>query len=318
MEERKCLYCYQLLNSNESGDFHNLCSKAFFGVESPPLLEYTIQEMSELAKQVVERSIAVPGVQPKISLSVVSNAIDKEKNDRLTIVGALDGNFILKPPTEQYPELPANEAVTMSIAKAFGIEVVPFSLIRLKSGELAYVTKRIDRTKDGDKFHMLDMFQITEAFDKYKSSMEKVGKAVLQYSGNTLLDAMSLFELTVFSFITGNNDMHLKNFSMINYESDQWVLAPAYDLLNVAIANPEDNEELALTLDGKKRKLKLDYFVRWGQQMGLNKKQIEGVFTSILDKRKIALHWINNSFLSEKMKEDYIVLMKERLSRFSK
>lgn len=274
--------------------------------------------MAELAAQLVKRSIAVPGVQPKISLSTRSNGRNKEKNDRLTVVGALDGNYILKPPTGNFPELAANEAVTMRIAEAFGIRVVPSSLIRLKSGELAYITKRIDRTSNGEKIHMLDMFQITEAFDKYKSSMERVGKAVLQYSSNTLLDAMSLFELTVFSFITGNNDMHLKNFSMINYEGNQWVLAPAYDLLNVAIAYPEDKEELALTLEAKKRKLKVDYFIRWGQQMGLNNKQIEGVFASFLKKRHDAEKWIQHSFLSEQMQAAYFELMDERLSGISK
>lgn len=313
----KCLYCYGPLTDNEQIEFHATCSRAFFGTDVPPVLDYDNTEMAELAAQLVKRSIVVPGVQPKISLGTISNGRNKEKNDRLTVVGALDGNYILKPPTGNFSELPANEAVTMRIAEAFGIRVVPSSLIRLKSGELAYITKRIDRTNNGEKIHMLDMFQITEAFDKYKSSMERVGKAVLQYSANTLLDAMSLFELTVFSFITGNNDMHLKNFSMINYEGNQWVLAPAYDLLNVVIANPEDKEELALTLEAKKRKLKVDYFVRWGQQMGLNKKQIDGVFDSFYFKKKVSETWIKNSFLSEKMRTNYIELIDEKMSRIS-
>lgn len=315
MSKRKCLYCYGPLDMDDPADFHKACSKIFFGTESPPVLAYTANEMSELAKQVVERSIAVPGVQPKISLSTISNALNKDKNDRLTVVGALDGNFILKPPSENFPELPANEAVTMRIAEAFGIRVVPSSLIRLKSGELAYITKRIDRTSSGDKIHMLDMFQITEAFDKYKSSMERVGKAVKQYSSNTLFDAVSLFELTVFSFLTGNNDMHLKNFSLINYVNDQWVLSPAYDLLNVVIANPTDKEELALTLEGKKKKIKIDHFIRWAQQMGLNKKQIDGVFITFLKKRAEAEKWVKNSFLPKEMQAAFIDLMEERFLR---
>ena len=314
---RKCLYCYRALSDDEQTEFHTACSRAFFGTDIPPVLDYDNTEMAELAVQLVKRSIAVPGVQPKISLSTISNGRNKEKNDRLTVVGALDGNYILKPPTGSFPELQANEAVTMRIAEAFGIRVVPSSLIRLKSGELAYISKRIDRTGNGEKIHMLDMFQITEAFDKYKSSMERVGKAVLQYSGNTLFDAMSLFELALFSFITGNNDMHLKNFSMINYVSNQWVLAPAYDLLNVAIANPEDKEEMALTLDAKKRKLKIDYFIRWGQQMGLNNKQIDGVLSSFLNNKREAEKWIQHSFLSEKMQAAYIASLNERFERFN-
>ena len=107
----------------------------------------------------------------------------------------------------------------------------------IASGELSYITKRIDRTEAGEKIHMIDMFQITEAFDKYKSSMEKIGAALNDYSTNTLLDKVFYFELTLFSFLTGNNDMHLKNFSMIEKPSG-WVLAPAYDLLNASILNP--------------------------------------------------------------------------------
>lgn len=316
MNRMNCLYCYEPLADGEQ-DFHPACSKAFFGTEMPPKLEFTFQEMAELARQVVERSVAVPGVQPKISLSIVNKAIDKDNAGRLTIVGALEGNFILKPPTVNFPQLPENESVTMRIAEAFGMRVVPSSLIRLKSGELAYITRRIDRRANGEKIHMLDMFQVIEAFDKYKSSMERVGKAVNAHSSNTFYDLVNLFELTLFSFLTGNNDMHLKNFSLINYESDRWVLAPAYDLLNVAIANPADKEELALTLEGKKKKLKIDHFIRWGQQMGLNKKQIDGVFSSFVSKKKEAKDWIRKSFLSEKMQADYIDLMGERLSRVS-
>jgi serine/threonine-protein kinase HipA len=175
-----------------------------------------------------------------------------EDNGRLTVVGAPGGNYIFNPPSERFIEMPQNEHFTMRIAEAVGIKTVPSSLIRLASGELSYITKRIDRTASGEKIHMLDMFQITEAFDKYRSSMEKIGKALDKYSRNTLLDKLYLFEITLFCFLTGNNDIHLKNFSMINNRED-WMLSPAYDLLNVSIINPDDEEELALTLEGKRK-----------------------------------------------------------------
>ena len=252
---KKCLYCYQSLEKSHEDDFHEHCSLEFFGTKKSPLLEYSLNQMAELAKNVVERSIAVPGVQPKLSLSLVKGAMQNGHSGRLTVVGALGGNYIFKPPSEHFPEMPQNEHVTMRIAEAFGIRTVQSSLIRLQSGELSYITKRIDRTVTGEKIHMIDMFQITEAFDKYKSSMEKVGKAIDSYSNNTLLDKIFYFELTLFSFLTGNNDMHLKNFSMMESPSG-WILSPAYDLLNVTILNPEDTEELALTLAGKRKKLK--------------------------------------------------------------
>ncbi|WP_320168191.1 HipA domain-containing protein [Mangrovibacterium marinum] len=268
--------------------------------------------MDELAKSVVERSVTVPGVQPKLSLTLVKAA--KEKADtRLTVVGALGGQYIFKPPSDRFPEMPENEHVTMRIAEACGIRVVPSSLIRLASGELGYLTKRIDRTDSGEKIHLLDMFQITEAFDKYKGSMEKVGKALDTYSANTMLDKIFFFEMALFSFLTGNNDMHLKNFSMIEQASG-WGLAPAYDLLNVAIVLPEDDEELALTLCGKKKKLKREHFEQLGEGMGLTSKQIEGSFKRMVKNRAQVADWIERSFLSEEMKQKYLHLMNVRFT----
>lgn len=96
--------------------------------------------MAELAKNVVKRSVAVPGVQPKLSLSIVNDALHDESKGRLTVVGALGGNYIFKPPSDHFSEMPENEHLTMRIAEAFGINVVKSSLIRLQSGELSYIT----------------------------------------------------------------------------------------------------------------------------------------------------------------------------------
>lgn len=307
----KCLYCYKELRGET--DFHDRCGSEFFGTKEVPKLPYTLDMMSELAKNIVKRSVAVPGVQAKLSLSLV-DAAKKDANGRLTVVGALGGNFILKPPTKDFPEMPQNEHLTMRIAEAFGILVVPSTLIRLKSGELGYLTKRIDRREDGSKIHMLDMFQITEAFDKYKSSMEKVGKAIGDYSSNTLLDKLFFYELTLFSFLFGNNDMHLKNFSMIATEMG-WLLAPAYDLLNVSILNPADAEELALTLEGKKSKLNRIHFEDFGKGLGLTTLQVKRVFERFLKNKPSALAFIDKSFLSEVQKGDYKDLLDSRYKR---
>ena len=311
MKNKKCLYCYTSLEPNSIGDFHEKCSFEFFGTKIPPVFEHSLSQMATLAKNVIERSVAVPGVQPKLSLSLINETIQDGNKGRLTVVGALGGNYIFKPPSEKYPEIPENEHLTMRIAAAYGINTVPSSLICLQSGELAYITKRIDRTSTGEKIHLLDMFQITEAFDKYKSSMEKIGKAINDYSSNTLLDKLYFLEIAVFSFLTGNNDMHLKNFSMIN-NGDKWTLAPAYDLLNVAIINPEDTEELALTLEGKKKKLKWENFERLGNLLDLNEKQIKGVAKRFKKNKAVALKWIDISFLSSAYKEKYKTLLEER------
>lgn len=309
----RCLYCYQPLKGTDE-DFHERCSLQFFGQKKAPVLPYALSEMAELAKNVVERSIAVPGVQPKLSLSLVNEVLEDGPAGRLTVVGALGGNYIFKPPSDTYPEMPQNEHLTMRMAEAFGIRTVPSSLIRLASGELSYITKRIDRTESGQKIHMLDMYQILEAFDKYKSSLEKIGKALGDYSSNTLLDKLNFFELNLFCFTTGNNDMHLKNFSMIRSGND-WVLSPAYDLLNVMIVNPDDSEDTALTLEGKKKKLKREHFERLGTGLGLNDRQINGAFKRLEENKSKAIEWINSSFLSAKLKEAYKNVMDGKYSR---
>ena len=311
--ENKCLYCYETLENN--ADFHEKCCLKFFGSIKPPKFPYSIEQMDELAKNVVERSVAVPGVQPKLSMSLV---IETKGNadTRLTVIGALGGQYILKPPSDKFKEMPENEHLTMRIAEAFGVRVVPSSLIRLSSGELSYITKRVDRTETGEKIHMLDMFQITEAFDKYKSSMEKVGKALHHYSNNTLLDKILFLELAVFCFLSGNNDMHLKNFSMIE-SSSGWALAPAYDLLNIAIILPEDTDELALTIDGKKKKLKRLHFEQLGKGLELTDRQIHAVFKRMIINKPKAISWIDKSFLSDEMKKAYKSIIELRYEQLS-
>lgn len=310
---KKCLYCYKELD--REGDFHSSCSIRFFGSSEPPILDYTMSEMAELAKEVVESSVTVPGVQPKLSLGFIKNILQEGNKGRLTVIGALGGNCILKPQNEIFPQMPENEHLTMRIAEFCGISVVPSTLIRLKSGELSYLTKRIDRTETGEKIHMLDMFQILEAFDKYKNSVEKVGKAVAEHSSNTLLDLLRLFEVVLFCYITGNNDMHLKNFSLL-LSNQNWTLAPAYDLLNVSLHISEDTEETALTIGGKKRKLTKSDFVNLGLSFQLTEKQIFNTFERFIKVEKKLKKEIKSSFLSLENQMKYIELLETRLNLF--
>ncbi|MGI6572178.1 MAG: HipA domain-containing protein [Fermentimonas sp.] len=310
---KRCLYCYKELDAE--GDFHPSCSTHFFGIPKPPTLDYTMSEMLELAKEVVENSVTVPGVQPKLSLGFIKDVLQDGNKGRLTVVGALGGNYILKPQNETFPQMPENEHLTMRMAELCGIFVVPSTLIRLRSGELSYLIKRIDRTETGEKNHMLDMFQILEAFDKYRGSVEKVGKAVAEYSSNTLLDLLRLFEVVLFSYITGNNDMHLKNFSLILFNQD-WTLAPAYDLLNVNLHIPEDTEEMALTIGGKKRRLIKSDFINLGLSLQLTEKQIMNTFKRLIKAERKMKQEIKSSFLSPENQMKYIELLENRLIMF--
>ena len=311
--QEKCLYCYQENNSGIK-DFHPACSKKIFGIEKAPVINYTYSEMSKLAEKVINQSVTVPGVQAKLSLH-----LDRKggKPSKLTLVG-LWGDYILKPPTANYEHLPENEDLTMHLAEIFKLKVVPHTLIRLKSLETAYLTRRVDRNKKG-KLHMEDFCQLSERLteDKYKGSMEQVGKLILKYSSNPLLDALTFFEVTVFSFLTGNADMHLKNFSLLDYQTGLTGLSPAYDLLSTRLVIPEkdDNEEMALTLNGKKRNFKLKDFLKFGDNLKLTEKQIQNSLNKFSKQVNKALSFVDFSFLPADLKEKYKELLTKRAER---
>ena len=306
----RCLFCYKELGKDEK-DFHPQCAKKFFGLQEAPLLDYRHEELDKLAEQVIRSQTSLTGVQPKLSLNLNKH----EGTSRLTIVG-LWGNYIFKPQTEDYIQLPENEDLTMHLAEAAKISVVPHSLIRMADGELGYITKRIDRTKNGEKVDMEDMCQLTlhPTEYKYKGSHEQIAKAIMQYCDMPKLELANYMQLLLFCFVTGNNDMHLKNFSIYR-PKNIYQLAPAYDLLNIAIANPIDKEELALTLSGRKSKLQLKDFLKAGEAMGLEEK----VITHLIGNMQKALpKWkmlIQSSFLTEEMKVKYEQLVTSRLER---
>lgn len=306
----RCLFCYKELGKDEK-DFHPQCAKKFFGLQEAPLLDYRHEELDKLAEQVIRSQTSLTGVQPKLSLNLNKH----DGTSRLTIVG-LWGDYIFKPQTEDYIQLPENEDLTMHLAEAAKISVVPHSLIRMADGELGYITKRIDRTKNGEKVDMEDMCQLTlhPTEYKYKGSHEQIAKAIMQYCDMPKLELANYMQLLLFCFVTGNNDMHLKNFSIYR-PKNIYQLAPAYDLLNIAIANPIDKEELALTLSGRKSKLQLKDFLKAGEAMGLEEKVIMhliGNMQKALPKWKML---IQSSFLTEEMKVKYEQLVTSRLER---
>lgn len=309
----KCLYCYNEIE--ERKDFHPKCAHAFFGTTQVPVLPYKLSDMERLAKEAVERSVTIPGVQPKLSMGFIREELNQHGTGRLTIMDALEGMYILKPQNEVYPEMPENEAVTMRLASLFKLSVVPSSLIRLQSGELCYLTKRVDRTEEGNKVHMIDFLQILELEDKYLGTMERLGKKIGTLSNMPGLDIVRFFELAVFNFVVGNNDMHLKNFSMVLTESG-WQLAPAYDLLNVKLILPKDKEDTALLLGGKKENLNAPYYTHFGENLGLNTKQIKAVYKRLLLWLPKANELIKKSFLSEATKVSYQYLIAERTAQF--
>ena len=299
----RCLYCYQELEEGQK-DFHPTCAKKFFGKVEAPVLPYSRANINELAKESVLSRIAVTGVQSKLSMDVDKGG--KDEPDRLTIVG-LWGKYILKPKSEEFPWLPEVEDLTMHLAEIAKIDVVPHSLIRFNDGELAYLTRRIDRDAHGMKYLMEDLCQISERStnDKYKSSYEKTAKLIKLHSSAPMLDLVNFWEVVVFSWLTGNSDMHLKNFSLISRTPGQYVLSQAYDLVNVHLVFPEDKEELALTLDGRKKRINKQNFMRAMASSGLSDKVTENIFHKFAAVANKWYNFIDISFLPDNLKEKY-------------
>lgn len=311
----RCLYCYKELKEGEN-DFHRACSKKIFGTYTVPELSYTRDDLTDLAKQVIRSQTTLTGVQAKLSLDI--NKGSRGEKERFTIVG-LWGRYILKPQTDLYEHLPEVEDLTMHLAEIAKIKVVPHSLIRFADGELCYITRRIDRTDKGDKLPMEDMCQLTERLTehKYKGSYEQISKAIQRFSSVPKLDLVNYWEQVVFSWITGNSDMHLKNFSLYSETMNKYVLTPAYDLLSTALVMPEDTEEMALTLNGKKRRIKRTDFVNSMQMSGLENKVIENIFNKFHKVKNKWFEFIDISFLPDVMKEDYKTIIEEKLKQLS-
>jgi serine/threonine-protein kinase HipA len=312
---KRCLYCYQPVD-NGVHDFHTTCSKKIFDQHIPPALLYSETDMEALAKQVIQSQTAVTGVQAKLSLHITDNETTQE-GKRFTIVG-LWGGYILKPPTALYPQLPEVEDLTMHLAQLAKIKTVPHSLIRLQSDNLAYLTKRVDRVKKG-KLAMEDMCQLTERLteDKYHGSYEQIAKVILKFSATPGLDVINFFEMVLFSFLTGNADMHLKNFSLIEQPGLGMILSPAYDMVNTALVNPADEDEMALTLNGRKKKIKMKDFVAAMNTLNVEEKQQQNILNKMIKAVPNWMKQIDNSFLTDEFKEQYKSIVNERLNRFS-
>lgn len=311
MKKEKCLGCYKLLDKELPGNYHTACSRKLFGTEIPPEVNFTLNDLEELAIQSLTKHLGLTGVQPKISTQ-----LKKKENDpthRLMIVD-WEGNFILKPPTKQFPQISVIEDLTMHMAKLCGLNVAKHGLIKLKSGDLAYVTRRFDRPKKGRKIAVEDFCQLSEILteNKYSSSIEKAGKIILKYATNSGLDVVNFYDLILFSYLTGNSDMHLKNFSLMRNDANEIALTPFYDLLATKLLIPEDKEETALTINGKKNKLKKDDFITLGKSLRVGDKVIEKSFERVLKHISKMKELIAKSFISNELQVEYSKLIDSR------
>lgn len=308
-----CLLCYKPIINSSEVDYHTACIKKVFGYKQMPLIEIDDKKLSDYAKKMVVSNTGITGVQPKLSLWLE----ESKKDIRFTIIDN-KSNYIIKPQSETYQSLPENEDLCMHLATIFGIKTATHGLIKLQSGNLAYITKRFDRVGD-TKLAVEDLCQLSETLTehKYRGSYEKVGKVIKNYSSQVGFDMLNYFSLLVFSFVTGNADMHLKNFSMLETgDGAIFSLSPAYDLVSTALVIENEDEQMSLTLNGRKNKLKKQDFDVLASNLALTEKQRDNCYLVFKNKMSDAIELIENSFLPIHQKEKLKTLMVSRIEMF--
>jgi serine/threonine-protein kinase HipA len=271
-------------------------------------LEYTAEEQRKEAYNRASK-MSIQGVQPKISARL------NIKEGKFEIVDK-GGKFILKPQHHLYPQMPENEDLTMRLAEEIGLEIPLHGLVWSKDDTLTYFIKRFDRKGQNDKVPVEDFAQLAglSRDTKYNYSMEKVVDVINRYCTFPSIENLKLFKLVIFNYLIGNEDMHLKNYSIIT-EDGKVKLSPCYDLVNSTIEYEKQDEEIALPLKGKKKQLTrnilVDYFGK--ERCELTAKSIEKVLETISSAVPKWRELINISFLSKAMKDKYLDLLDTRL-----
>jgi len=318
-----CLCCGRpLLDSSGkeelSSGWHDLCVKKFFGTGKLPDIDITEEALLKIAVESTIKGYTVPGVQKKLSLHLMTGS-----EPGLTLIDYPTG-FILKPQTAEYRALPEAEFLVMQMAEATGIKIVPFALVRMTANQdsFAYITKRIDRILPSNKNKQTQMLAMEDfcqldgrlTQDKYRGSYERCAKIITEHSMIPGLDLSELFLRIVFSYAIGNSDMHLKNFSLIETKPGckEYVLSAAYDMLPANVVIPEDTEQLALTLNGKKSNLNRNDFMVFAATCGIPAKSAEKMIHKIASMKSIYLSLCRSSYLPESMKKTLEKLIAER------
>lgn len=313
-----CLCCGKPLRETfQASGWHPACIRRFFGTKSLPEIELTDETLTMLAEKAVQKGHTVPGVQKKLSLHLSTDG-----TARLTMVDYPTG-YILKPQVAEFQALPEAENLVMQMASSAGLSVVPHALVCLKNG-YAYLTRRVDRIRgqDDNSMDMLAMedfcqldLRLTQ--DKYRGSYERCAKVIRRFSSRPGLDLSELFLRLLFCFLTGNSDMHLKNFSLIETmpESGVYVLSPAYDLLPVNVIMPEDQEEFALTMNGKKTNLRRNDFLTFAETCEIPRKAAETMVQKMIDNVPGWLSICKSSLLPEDLKTSLTELIQNRTKR---
>lgn len=284
------------------------------------LLSPKLQSLADLPFSAEEQRIEAESRALKLSIQGVQPKLSAKLNIKKGCFDIVDqnGRYILKPQIERYKEVPENEDLTMRLAKISGIEVPLHGLLYSRDGSLTYFIRRFDRKGQNSKIHVEDFAQLSgkDRETKYNSSMENIATVIDQLCTFPAIEKLDLFRRTLFSFLVGNEDMHLKNFSLIKNGS-KVSLAPAYDFLNTTVILATPSEEFALPLKGKKKNLTRNDFLQYFALERL--KLSEQARNRVLDTfREVFPLWkslVEQSFLTSPKKKQYWTLVESRIER---
>jgi len=298
-----CLICLQPV-SEKPATYHSRCVKRLFGTSRPPVIQIELARLHTAALAMVGHT-SLSGIQRKISLELSS------ERDTLQIAMAA-ARFMLKPQTPTYPALPENEFVTTRLANLVGIATAVGGLVPLRDGSLAYIAQRFDRLPDGRKLRQEDFCQMASKSpkDKYEGTAELCVRLVRQHATEPGIEVLKLFRLLVFSWWTGNGDMHLKNFSLTADLQGRHQLSPAYDLACTRLVLP--NDTLALPVQGRRDDLTRSHWCDLGAYCRLPQRAYERVLDQLAQSCDVACALVNASPLPPAMRGEYTELLRSR------
>jgi serine/threonine-protein kinase HipA len=288
-------------------EYNDKTLREMFGKPVRPAIPLTLADVAQQARKFAGK-MSISGVQPKLSVRL---------DDEGLLPTERDGRYILKPQTLGFAQLPQNEYLCMQMGKLFGLLTADCLLLELSDGSPAYLVKRFDRRKKGQniaKLHCEDMQQIIGGQDKYSGSHEQIARAIGEHCSVEAVEMQRLFEITIFNFTIGNGDAHKKNFSLLTADG-RTTLSPAYDLVSSRLALPEESDEMALTIGGKRNRLTRRDFKEFARHMGITEDYMQKKLDQLVALGGEFDTMIAKSALSDELRERFSQILASRLRR---
>ncbi|MCK5000517.1 MAG: HipA domain-containing protein [Anaerohalosphaera sp.] len=282
--------------------------QSMFGKPVRPGISISLDQISIEAQKLAGK-LSISGVQPKLSVRL-------EGNELLPV--ARNGQYILKPQTQEFAQLPQNEYLCMQMGSLFGLNTAQSILLKLADGSQAYLVKRFDRFKKGNRMEKLaceDIHQILGGPDKYAGSHIQIAKVIRDYCSFVPIELQRFYEMTIFNFAIGNGDAHRKNFSLLTDQKSVVALSPVYDLVSSRLVIPEEAEEMALTLNGKRNRLNRNDFLAFAESIGIEANYAESKIAELLDLSNKFTDLITKSALTVRLQERFLEITTQRLNR---